>query len=176
MQVIELGLQERIKAGNRSHMAVIDYTDLNDTAGTAKTITLAPYVARDILERGAFDLVTGFVGTSITNLTVALGWNGASTDDADGLIEAKEIATAGTEILADAGSIDPQTIDGTFGAPELAVINSIKARQAYAAQDAGNVQAVFTSTGANLDALTAGKIRLFFNLTRLADFRGINGT
>lgn len=174
MQVIELGLEERVKCG-RSHMAIIDFTDLNTTAGTGKTLQLAPYIARDILERGAFDLVTPFQGASITSLTAALGWNGATTDLANGLFEAKELCVDATEILADAGSIDGSTTDGTYGSQELAVLNSLRNRQAYAAQDAGNVEIVFTASGANLTALTVGRVRVFFNKIRLADLRGING-
>lgn len=175
MKVIELTLEERVKTG-RSHMAVIDYTDLNTTAGTGKTLVLAPYLARDILERGAYDLVTPFVGAAITNLTAKLGYNGATTDGADSLFEAKELAGVATEILSDAGSIDASAIDATFGAPELAVLTSLRNRQAYAPQDAGNVEIVFTATGANLTALTAGKVRVLFNVIRLTDLRGINGT
>lgn len=175
MKVIELSLEERVKTG-RSHMAVIDYTDFAGVAATGKTFQLAPYLPRDLIGRGAFDLVAGFVGASITNVTAKLGYNGATTDDDDGLIEAKELATAGTEILADAGSIDATAIDATFGAPELAVLSSLRARQEYAPQDAGNIEIVFTATGANLSVLTEGKVRVLFNLVRLTDLRGINGT
>lgn len=175
MQVIELTLEEQVKTG-RSHMVVIDFTDFAGVASTGKTFAVLPYVARDILERGAFDLVTPFVGASITGLTVKLGWNGATTDLANGLLEALELCGAATEILADAGSIDTSAIDATFGAPELAVLTSLRNRQAYAAQDAGNVEAVFTATGANLSVLTAGKVRILLNKISLTDLRGINGT
>lgn len=175
MQIVELTLEEQVKTG-RSHMAVIDYTDFIGVAALTKVFAILPYVARDILERGAFDLVTPFVGPSITNVSVQLGWNGATTDLANGLIEARELAGAATEILADAGSIDTSAIDTTFGAQEVAVITSLRNRQAYAAQDAGNVEVLFTAIGANLSVLTAGKVRILLNKITLADLRGINGT
>lgn len=174
MKVTELTLEERVKTG-RSHMVVIDFNDFAGVASTGKTFQLLSYLPRDLIGRGAFVLADGFVGPSITNVTAKLGYNGATTDDDDGLIEAKELATAGTEIIADAGSIDASAIDATFGAPELAVLSSLRARQEYAPQDAGSIEIVFTATGANLSVLTAGVLRVFFNVIRLTDFYGING-
>lgn len=148
----ELSLEERVKTGC-SHRAIIDYTDLTDTAGTAKTLVLLPYQARDLFNVAFFDLVSGFVGPSITNLTIELGWNGAAVDDPNGLIEAAELATAGTEILAgDATGVAFAT-----------------KRTGFAAQEAGNIEAVLTSTGANLSVLTAGKVFVYLNRVRLND-------
>jgi hypothetical protein len=97
---------------------------------------------------------TGFVGPSVTNLTVAVGWNGATTDDADGLIAATEIATAGTEILYLLG-------DGAAFAAN---------KTGYVALDAGSIQAVFTATGANLNVLTSGEIHVFLKAVDMTKY------
>ncbi len=166
-------MEERVKTGC-SHRAVVSYTDLTDTAGTAKTLVLLPYIARDIFNFAFFDLVKTFDGGATSELTVAVGWNGATTDDADGLIEAKSIHEDATEILADAGSIDGSTTDTTFGAQELAVLNSLRARRAYAALDAGNIEAVFTATGANLTTLTQGLLHIYLNRIRPTEIRPLS--
>lgn len=166
---VPLQLEERIKTG-ASHRIQIDFTDLTDTAGTAKTLIVFPYIARDLIKDAWFDLVNPFVGTSITNLVFKFGWNGASVDDDNGLIESTEIASAGTEILAGRGRVDAGTVDGTYGSAEAAVINSLRALfEGLQAQEAGNLEVVFTATGANLSALTAGRLYLYFNRIRPTD-------
>lgn len=134
-----------------THRFEITYADLT-TASTAHTQTLAAYVAGKGVTAGAFKLVTGFVGTSITALTMAVGYDGATNDDPDGIIEAVELATAGTEIL--------------FGDATGAVFAT--KRTGYFPVDAGNYTALFTATGANVTALTAGEVHVYLNLVDLA--------
>lgn len=184
MQVIELSLEERVKTGC-SHLAVVDFTDLNTTAGTGKTLTFFNYVARDLLGRLKMDLVTPFVGASITNLTVKVGYNGATVDADDAFLALTELAGVATEILAansTPAAVDTTTVDQTYSTEESTVINSLrtvvnKLRGALglAAQETGTVEAVFTSTGANLTALTAGRVKFFFDVLRITDLRDING-
>ena len=182
MNVIELPLEERIKT-KCSHLAVVSYADLVATAGTAKTLQVFPYIARDIVDFAFFDLVKTFDGGATSELTVQFGHNGVSVDDADSLIPAKSIHEDGTEILADAGgatAVDAGTVDGTYGAEEAAAINSMRVSlnqvlaRRLAFQEAGYLELVFTSTGANLTALTQGLIHVFFNVIRPTDVRPLS--
>jgi hypothetical protein len=158
MDVIQLPLEERIQTGC-SHCAVIDYTDLLAAALT-KTLVLLPYVARDLIDKAFFDLVTPFDGGATSSLTVQLGWNGATVDDPDGLIAATQVHLDGTEILAS---------DATGAA--FATL-----RTGFAAQEAGAIEALFTAVGANLDTLTTGRMRIYFNAVPMSKLRGINNT
>lgn len=142
-----LSLEEQAKTGF-THKSVITYSDIATAGGaaTAATMSLLPYTAGTAFQAAAYKIVgAGFVGPSITNLTVIVGWNGATTDDDNGLIEASEIATAGTEVLYLLGN---------------GVAFQTKAT-GYVALDAGSIQAVFTATGANLNVLTAGEIHIY---------------
>jgi hypothetical protein len=148
MKLIPLSIQERITTG-ASHKAIITYEDLVDTAGTGKTLSIfTDGKARDIVDLAYFDLVTAFDGGATTNLVIDFGWNGASSDDPDGLIDNVELHADGTEILASTGT-------GTK----------------YAAQEAFSLEAVFTATAANLDKLTQGEVHVYFNHVRLPDLR-----
>jgi hypothetical protein len=165
----QLTLEEQVKTG-ASHRAIVDYTDLTDTAGTAKTLVLMPYQARDLIRLAGFDLVKTFEGPSVTSLTAWLGWNGSSVDDANGLLESTELCAVGTEILGGAPKADASTVDTSFGQPETDVINSLRALfNGLQAQEAGNIEIVLTSTGANLTVLTQGKLFVYLKLTRFND-------
>lgn len=145
-------MEEQAAASGFSHVCTIEYTDLNTTAGTTKTIELLTGMTVGVLvDKAAFYLETGFVGASITNLLVEVGWDSAA-DDADGLLAGYEAATAGTEILAGDG-------DGAAFAT---------LRTGYAFVAAGEIEVLFTATGANLTALTAGKCHIFLHVTDLA--------
>lgn len=177
MTVTELTLQERIKTGC-SHVAIIDYTDLSSTAGTTKTLNLFDGgLARDIVDRVLVDVVTPFDGGATSALKLDVGYNLASgTDDPDAFIDNIEVHVDATEILADGGSIPVQTIDTTFGQQEADAITDLRARRPFAAQEAFDIEALFTATGANLTALDTGRVRIYFNVVRLTDLRGINNT
>lgn len=149
MIVVKLGQEEQLKTGC-SHLAVIDYADLS-AAATSKVLTLYTYGANEILERGQFDLTTKFDGGATSELTIKVGWNGASVDDDDGLIAAASIHADATTILCSRGT-----------------------GSGLATQEAGTIEATFTATGANTSVLTAGKLRVYFNVVKLADLRGIN--
>ena len=169
----ELSLEEKIKTG-RDYCAIVDFADLKGTAGLTKTIKVSPYVARDVLANGLFDLVVPFKGAAITSLTMKAGVNGATIDDDDNLVEAVELCEDATEILAGAGGIDGSTVDGTYGSQEAAVLASLRARAPFAAQEAGDVELVFTAVGANLTALTQGVVRFYWKHFSLPQLRGIN--
>jgi hypothetical protein len=151
-----LSLEEQAKTGF-THKSVLTYSDIATLGGanTAVTISLLPYTAGTAFQAAAYKIVgTGFVGPSITNLTVIVGWNGATTDDDNGLIEASEIATAGTEVLYLLGN-------GEAFATK---------KSGYVALDAGSIQAVFTATGANLNVLTEGEIHIYLKAVDLKQY------
>jgi hypothetical protein len=151
-----LSLEEQAKTGF-THKSIFTYSDIATAAGaaTAVSMNVLPYTAGTAFQACAYKVVgTGFVGPSITNLTVELGWNGATTDDPNGLIEASEIATAGTEVLYLLGN-------GVAFATKVT---------GYVALDAGNIQAVFTATGANLNVLTAGEIHIYLKAVDLTAY------
>jgi hypothetical protein len=156
LKTYPLSLEEQSKTGF-THKSVLTYSDIATLGGaaTAVSIDLLPYVAGDAFQACAYKIVgTGFVGPSVTNLTVELGWNGATTDDPNGLIEASEIATAGTEVLYLLGN-------GVAFATKVT---------GYVALDAGTIQTVFTATGANLNVLTAGEIHIYVKKVSLANY------
>lgn len=151
-----LSIEEQAKTGF-THKSVISYSDIAAAAGaaTAVTMSLLPYTAGTAFQAAAYKIVgTGFVGPSVTNLTVIVGWNGATTDDDNGLITASEIATAGTEILYLLGN------GAAFAANATG----------YVALDAGSIQAVFTATGANLNVLTSGEIHIYLKAVDLTAY------
>jgi hypothetical protein len=151
-----LSLEEQAKTGF-THKSIITYADIAaaGVGGTAVSMNLLPYTAGTAFQAAAYKVVgTGFVGASVTNLTIELGWNGATTDDPNGLIEASEIATAGTEVLYLLGN-------GVAFATKVT---------GYVALDAGNIQAVFTATGANLDVLTSGEVHVFLKAVDLTAY------
>lgn len=151
-----LSVEEQAKTGF-THKSVITYSDIATAGGaaTAVSMDLLPYTAGTAFQAAAYKIVgAGFVGPSVTNLTVAVGWNGATTDDADGLITATEVATAGTEILYLLGN------GAAFAANATG----------YVALDAGSIQAVFTATGANLNVLTAGEIHVYLKMVDLTAY------
>jgi hypothetical protein len=182
VKITELTLEERIKTGC-SHQVVIDYTDLNDTAGAAKTLDLVAYKARDCVTFTAFDLITPFDGGATSALAFKLGFDGATVDDDDAFIQSEELHLDATEVLASVGvppAVAADTVDATYGAEEAAVITSLRnvvgnfrARR-IAFQEAGMIEAVFTASGGNLNALTQGKVAIFMNIVNLPDIRGIN--
>jgi len=149
MKIFELSNAQAAATGF-THRFEITFADCT-TAGAAQTISLAAYTARMGVTAAAFKLVSGWVGPSITNVTLELGWNGAAVDDPNGLIEAAELATAGTEILAG---------DGTGAA-------FATKRTGFFAQEAGAFEAVLTASGANINVNTAGEVHVYMRIVDL---------
>jgi hypothetical protein len=155
MEVYTLSLEEQAKTGF-THKAVIDYTDLVSVGGasTSAVFDLIPYTAGYLFQAAAYKLVTAFDGGDTTNLTLDVGWNGASTDDDDGLLNGYEIHVDATEVL--------------YGDGNGAAFATL--RTGYAALDAGDIEATFTATGANCNVLTAGEIHIYLKAVNLAKF------
>lgn len=150
MDITNLSVEEMARTGF-THKAVITYADLADTADTSLALTLYTYAAKTLFKSGGFRLVTAFDGTSTTALTVKVGWNGATTDDDDGLIAAVELHNDGTEI--------------TGGDATGAAFATL--RTGYVALDAGVLTATFTATTANLDDLTTGEVHIYWGAVDL---------
>ncbi len=150
--VIELGAEEQRLTG-ATHVVQVDYAKLAATADTTVTLTVASGVARDMVTGAFFDLVTPFDGGATRALLIDFGHDlAAGTDDADLFIDREQIHADGTEILASLGT-----------------------GSGFAAQEAFDLELVFTATGANLTALTAGRVDVYFNWVRPSkQLRGIN--
>ncbi len=185
MIVKSLSLEERVKT-RCSHVAEIDYTDLNAEGDTSITLTLfGDGLARDIIDRVIVDLVTPFDGTSTTSLLLDVGYNGATTDDDDAFIDALELHNDATEVLVAMNNVPAPTtttVDETYSTAESnalnetrTAVNNLRAK-IYAAQEAYDLEAKFTSVTANLTDLSSGRARIYFNLIRITELRGINNT
>lgn len=135
-----------------THKSIITHDDLTAAALT-QTITLVSGLGvGHLIKEGAFRLVSGFVGASVTNLTMEVGYDlTAGADDPNGIIESVELATAGTEILAgDANGVIFLT-----------------KRTGFAPQEGCTVTALFTATGANVSVLTAGEVHVYLSVVDL---------
>ena len=113
---------------------------------------LAPYTAGTIVQQAAYRLVTAFDGGATSALALDVGHNGATTDDPDSFLDNYEVHADATEITAGDGN--------------GAVFATL--RTGYAALDAGNYEATFTATGANLSTITSGEIHIFLKIVDLA--------
>lgn len=130
---------------------IITHADLSDTAATTKTIDLATYTAGLGVTKAAFKLVTAFDGTSTTALALDVGWNGATTDDPDGILDNYELHNDATEV--------------PYGDGNGAAFATL--RTGYYPADAGTYQALFTATTANLTDLTSGEVHIYLRLEDL---------
>lgn len=169
MQVIPLTSLDGVQALGATHLIKVKYTDLTGTASTSKTQTLAAIPANTLFKFVGMVLRTDFAGASVTELTVTAGYDLTSgTDDADGYLAATSICGAATEIDAapeEVADVNTATTDTTYGQQELDVIDSLRTRvnllckqAAVAHNEAWTLTALFTATGANLTALTAGEV------------------
>lgn len=150
MKTLALSPEERAQSGF-THKAIITYEDLSGTAATTKTLTLASYSAGQLFHKAAYKLVTNFDGGATSALALDVGWNGGTTDDPDGLLDNYEIHEDASEVK--------------YGDGNGAAFATL--RTGYAALDAGDLEALFTATGANLTALTQGEVHIYWAQTDL---------
>lgn len=136
-----------------THEAVVDYTDLTDTAGVRKVVALWNVNPGDVVEKVGFKLISDFDGGSTSSLDITVG----DGDDTDRFIgsDAGGTSTSATIIHADDTEVDWACNDG----------QGISAPHTYSAAD--TIDAVFFATGANLSTLTAGKIRIVARICSL---------
>ena len=143
---------EETREGGFTHRIAIDHDDLTAAATTQTLTLLSGLGVGSLIKEAAFRLVSGFVGASVTNLTMEVGYDlAAGTDDPNGIIESVELATAGTEILAG---------DAT------GAIFATK-RTGFAPQEGCTITALFTATGANVSVLTAGEVHVYLAVSDL---------
>lgn len=179
MKFFQLSTQE---AALRNCNAVIEveHTDLSGTAGTTLTQELVTGIAAGTrIEFIGHQLVTAFDGGDTSELTVALGYDLASgTDDADGFLAATSVHADATFVNGSprpVGDISAETVDETYGTQESTVIaslrtaaNTVNKRGPKVFAAAADIEAAWTATGANLTALTAGKVRFYFRINAAA--------
>lgn len=127
----------------------ITVADLS-AAATTETINLAVKAGTQV-RNVAFKLHTAFDGGSTSNLTLQVG-DGVDTD--------AFISNSIIHLDATEENFGPSVAGGVGG----------KLGKAYAAD--GDINMLFTSTGANISTLTAGDIEIFFNLVQVDDFAG----
>jgi hypothetical protein len=151
MKTLALSNEERAQTGF-THKAILTYEDVAALGANASgAIALAAYTAGVLFHKAAYKVVTAFDGGATSALALDVGWNGATTDDADGLIDNYEIHVDATEVL--------------YGDGNGAAFATL--RTGYAALDAGNLEATFTATGGNLNLLTAGEVHIYWAQTDL---------
>ena len=135
-----------------THKSVITFADLVALGAVSSgVVSLATYTAGLGCTKAAFRLVTAFTGGATSALALDVGHNGATTDDPDSILDNYEVHSTGTEIL--------------FGDGNGAVFATL--RTGYYPLDAGTYEALFTATGGNLNALTAGEVNIYLKLEDL---------
>lgn len=168
-----------------THLIKVPYTDLT-AAATSQTLDLiASIPANTLFQYRGHVLISDFDGPSITELTVAVGYNLSSgTDDADGFQAATSICGAATEIDAspeEITDVDASTVDTTYGTEESTVIASLRTKlnallklQPVCHNVAWDLEAVFASTGANLSVLTSGEVWFLVSAVNLDQLEKAN--
>jgi hypothetical protein len=159
-----------------THEAVIKYTDLSGTAATSLTQTLAEAMpAGTRLAYVGHQVDTLFDGGATSELTAKIGWDLASgTDDDDGLMAATSLHADATYVKygpAAVADVDSSTVDNTYGQAENDVVTSARSKLNTILKngfkvfnDTADLEIVWTSTGANLTALTQGQVRFWFRI------------
>lgn len=142
MEINKLPVETQALIGCNTEV-VVEHTDLSDTAGTTKTLTVSVDAGKQVTG-GPHVLVTDFAGPSISSLVYTVG----DGDDADHYLTSTEVEVSGTEIDYKAGT---------------------GVSKAYTGSD--TVDLAFTASGANLDTLTAGKLKVYLNIADLEDLK-----
>lgn len=155
MNIFSLGQDEQ-RASGFTHVAKIKFTDLVALGAVASgALTLLNGLrAGQLVRDAAFWLPVPFDGGATSALALDVGWNYVSgTDDPDGLLDNYEVHLDGTEVLA-----------GDANGAAFATL-----RNGFAPQSACSLEATFTATGGNLNALTQGEVWIYLQLTDLKE-------
>lgn len=132
-----------------THKIVVTYADLNDTAGLTKTLNVqfngGNFPVKTQFECTHIDVVTAFGGGTVATLTLQLGDAGS----------AARYWTAASKDLLSTGCVSAARSITT---------------QPFALTTAGTLQALFTSTVGNLNALTAGEIHIYVKIVNLNEY------
>lgn len=130
----------------------IKYSDIS-AAATTNTIEAIQLPIYGIVKAVTYVLDTEFDGGATSELTIQIG----DGTDPNGYIEAKSVH-------ADATAVATSLVDGLY-LNDSTTDNVINGKQ-YAAADTLDV--LFTATGANLDVLTAGSLRVIVEYLDIA--------
>jgi hypothetical protein len=152
MEINKLPIEAAAILGS-THEVVIDYTDLSDTAGTGKTLTVT-IPAGSWVRGGAHVLETDFTdgAATMSSLVYTVG----DDADADLYMTSTQVETTGTPIVYKAPTPGSGAVARETG-------------KVYAGADTLDI--AFTATGANLSTLTGGKLRYYFALVGLDDLK-----
>ena len=162
MKISELSLAQMARTGC-THRFEITYADLSATADTTLTLTLSDLLAKGVkVENVGFKVVTLFDGGATADLTLQIGFNvTAGTDVANGLLGEHSIYADAAYHLAgprrDEARRALTAVTDTYGPSGPSVF-----------RETGTITALFTSTSANLDALTVGEVHIFARIALLA--------
>jgi hypothetical protein len=137
---------------NKTVETVIKYSDLS-AAATTETYEAIQIPAYGIVKQVTYVLDTEFDGGATSELTIQIG----DGTDPNGYIEAKSVH-------ADATAVFTSIMDGEYGTDGTTdnVVNSTQ----YATAD--TIDVLFTATGANVSALTAGQLRVIVEYLDIA--------
>lgn len=152
MKIFELGIETMARTGF-THRFEITFADLV-ALGAVLTgkLSLAAYAAgAPGVAAAAWRLKTPFDGGATATMAMIVGWDGATTDDDDGVISAVELHADATELL--------------FGDGNGAGFATL--RTGYFPLDAGTYKVTFTTTTGNMDALTQGEVHVYLKLVDL---------
>lgn len=137
---------------NKTVEVVIKHSDLS-AAATTETYEAIQLPIYGIVTQVAYVLDTEFDGGATSELTIQVG----DGTDPNGYITAKSVH-------ADATSVATGIIDGAY-LNDGTTNNTVNGKQ-YAAADTLDV--LFTATGANINVLTAGQLRLIVSYLDIA--------
>lgn len=180
MKIEQVSAQQAALFVGATHRINLTWDDLVGTAATSLTQVLAALPARTGIRFCGYNLVTAFQGGSTSALTLRLGVDRASgTDDDDAFLAATSLHNSATPVIigpVPVADVDASAVDTTYGQQEADVItsnrsvsNALLKLQPRAYSDAVEIEAVWTATGANLSALTAGEVDVYFAIANLAD-------
>ena len=140
-----------------THAVRVDFTSggIKTTAGTTKVINLFPIPNPSIIDKVRVVVTTPFTGGAISAATIRVGKAASVTGSATHIPALTSVFTAtatqnGGSALNAYNSVDVNTTASQFATLEI------------------------TSTGANLSALTAGSLYVFYNMIESADVASID--
>lgn len=145
-----------ILANGFTHAVRVDFTSggIKTTAGNTKVINLFPIPNPAIIDKVRVVVTTPFTGGSISAATIRIGKAASTTGSATHIPALTSVFTAtatqnGGSALNAYNSVDINTTASQFATLEI------------------------TSTGAQLTALTAGSMYVFYNMIQAADVASI---
>lgn len=150
MDVVKLPLETQALLG-ANYAAIIDYTDLSDTAGLTKTLT-TNIPANAMVQGVCHTLIEDFVSATASSLVYTVG----DGSDADFHLTSTQLEQSDTEI-------DLKVHTPGSGASAEGKV--------YTAAD--TLDFAFTAVGGNLNTLTAGKLIFYFRMVTLDELKRI---